>query len=610
MAENKWLHYLKKIKPYNIQKGLRYLKHYGPKEFWIRLCERMEPEEVPYGPWFEKHCPTEKELEQQRKKIWEYAPVISIAVPAFCTPIPFLREMIDSVRNQTYGKWELCIVNASPEQEEMAQVLAQYTEEDQRIRVKTLKENLGIAENTNEALRMGTGEFIGLLDHDDLLAPQALYRMVEALNKDKEMHTSGTVDVLYSDEDKVTTDLSEHFQPHFKPDFNLDLLRSNNYITHFFVARTSLVQSVGGFRREFDGAQDYDFIFRCVEQAERICHIPEILYHWRTHKASTADNPASKMYAFEAGKRAIEGNLQRMHVDGTVSHTKDLGFYQVKYPVKNNPLVSIIIPNKDQKESLKKCLDSVFEKTAYKNYEIIIVENNSTDSETFAYYKELEKTSNIKIVTWESGFNYSAINNFGVKYARGEYLLFLNNDVEVINPEWMEELLGNCQREEVGIVGSKLYYPDGTIQHAGTIIGIGGIAGHAFLNMPGSRTGYLHKASIQMNLSAVTAACMMMKASVFQQLEGFEEQLAVAFNDVDLCLRTVQAGYLVVYNPKVELYHYESKSRGTEDSEEKIRRFQGEIEFMRTRWIQILKDGDPYYNKNLTLSKWNYSLRA
>ena len=603
MDAGKVLHYLKKIKPYNIQKGFRYLKHYGLKEFWIRLCERLEPEEVPYGPWFEKHRPSESELEKQREKNWKETPVFSIVVPAYRTPVLFLEQMIESVRSQTYPFWELCIANASPEDEQMAEVLQRYVQMDQRIHVKNLDKNLGIAENTNEAFSMASGTFVGLLDHDDLLAPQALYRMMERL-EEKE------IDVFYTDEDKVTTDLAEHFQPHFKPDFNLDLLRSNNYITHFFVARTELVRNVGGFRREYDGAQDYDFIFRCVEQAGEICHIPEILYHWRTHKESTSDNPVSKMYAFEAGKRAIEGNLERCGVQAVVSHTKDLGFYQVEYPVQGSPLVSVLIPNKDQKESLKKCLDSVFEKTTYSNYEIIIIENNSTESDTFAYYQELQKRSNVKVITWKEGFNYSAINNFGEKEASGDYLLFLNNDVEVINPRWMEEMLGNCQRPEVGITGAKLYYPDDTIQHAGTIIGIGGIAGHAFLNMPRSRTGYLHKASIQMNLSAVTAACMMMKRSVFEQLGGFEEKLTVAFNDVDLCLRTVQAGYLVVYNPKVELYHYESKSRGSEDNEEKVRRFQREIEFMRSRWITILKEGDPNYNKNLTLSKWNYSLRA
>ena len=603
MSENPWLRYLKKLKPYNIQKGLRYLKHYGPKEFWIRLCERMEPEEVPYGPWFEKHKPSAEELERQRKKKWKNPPLISVAVPAYRTPPGFLEQMILSVKEQTYPHWELCIVNASRGEDGMEQVLGRYAGGDERIRVKNLEENLGIAGNTNEALEMARGEFVGLLDHDDLLAPQALFRIAEALTADPQ------ADAVYTDEDKVTTDLSEHFQPHFKPDFNLDLLRSNNYITHFFVVRTRLAREAGGFRREFDGAQDYDFIFRCTEEAKKVLHVPEVLYHWRTHKASTADNPASKMYAFEAGKRAIEAHLARCGQEGTVSLRKDLGFYRVEYPVQGEPLVSILIPNRDQKETLEKCLNSIWEKSTYKNYEILIVENNSSSPEIFNYYREIEKRPGVRILTWKEGFNYSAINNFGEKSAAGDYLLFLNNDVEVINPGWIEELLGNCQRKEVGIVGAKLYYPDDTIQHAGTVIGIGGIAGHAFLNMPRSRTGYLHKASLQMDLSAVTAACMMMKRQVFEQLGGFEERLSVAFNDVDLCLRTVQAGYLVVYNPEVELYHYESKSRGAEDSEEKVRRFQEEIEFMRCRWMDLLKKGDPYYNRNLTLSKWNYSLR-
>ena len=603
MSENPWLRYLKKLKPYNIQKGLRYLKHYGPIEFWIRLCERMEPEEVPYGPWFEKHKPSAEELERQRKKKWKNPPLISVAVPAYRTPPGFLEQMILSVKEQTYPHWELCIVNASRGEDGMEQVLGRYAGGDERIRVKNLEENLGIAGNTNEALEMARGEFVGLLDHDDLLAPQALFRIAEALTADPQ------ADAVYTDEDKVTTDLSEHFQPHFKPDFNLDLLRSNNYITHFFVVRTRLAREAGGFRREFDGAQDYDFIFRCTEEAKKVLHVPEVLYHWRTHKASTADNPASKMYAFEAGKRAIEAHLARCGQEGTVSLRKDLGFYRVEYPVQGEPLVSILIPNRDQKETLEKCLNSIWEKSTYNNYEILIVENNSSSPEIFNYYREIEKRPGVRILTWKEGFNYSAINNFGEKSAAGDYLLFLNNDVEVINPRWIEELLGNCQRKEVGIVGAKLYYPDDTIQHAGTVIGIGGIAGHAFLNMPRSRTGYLHKASLQMDLSAVTAACMMMKRQVFKQLGGFEERLSVAFNDVDLCLRTVQAGYLVVYNPEVELYHYESKSRGAEDSEEKVRRFQEEIEFMRCRWMDLLKKGDPYYNRNLTLSKWNYSLR-
>ena len=598
-----WLNYLIKIRPYNIQKGFRYLKHYGLREFLVRLSERMEPEEVPYGPWFEKHKASREQLEKQRARKWDRTPLLSIVVPAYRTPEEFLEQMMDSLLAQSYENWELCIANGSPEDDRMQKVLREYTKKDSRIRVKNLEENLGIAGNTNAALAMASGEFVGLLDHDDLLAPNALYEVADRIVADEQ------TDVLYTDEDKVTTDLKEHFQPHFKPDFSIDLLRSNNYICHFFVVRRTLLEKTGGFRREFDGAQDYDFIFRCTEAAEKIVHIPEVLYHWRTHKESTADNPVSKMYAFEAGKRAIESHLERCREQGVVSHTKDMGFYRVDYPVQGSPLVSVVIPNKDHSDMLMRCVNSIKEKTTWKNYEIIIAENNSVQKETFDCYQKLQEDSRIRVITWEGEFNYSAINNFAVREARGEYLLFLNNDVEVISEGWMTFMLGNCQREEVGIVGAKLYYPDDTIQHAGTIIGIGGIAGHAFLNMPRSRTGYLHKASIQLNVSAVTAACMMMKRSVFESLQGFEERLSVAFNDVDLCLRTVQAGYLVVYLPWAQLYHYESRSRGAEDSEEKIRRFQGEIEFMRSRWIGLLKSGDPYYNKNLTLSKWNYSLR-
>ncbi|MGI6010579.1 MAG: glycosyltransferase family 2 protein [Ruminococcus sp.] len=598
-----WLNYLKKIRPYNIQKGFRYLKHYGLKEFMVRLSERMEPEEVPYGPWFEKHRAAQEELEKQKARKWDRMPLLSIVVPAYRTPEDFLRQMIDSLLAQSYPNWELCIANGSPEDEKMKRILEEYGNRDGRIRVKNLDENLGIAENTNAALHMAKGDFVGLLDHDDLLAPDALYEVTDKILSDDE------IDAVYTDEDKVTMDLKEHFQPHFKPDFSIDLLRSNNYICHFFAVRRNLVKKTGGFRREYDGAQDYDFIFRCTEEARKIAHIPKVLYHWRTHRESTADNPVSKMYAFEAGRRAIEGNLARCGVKGIVSHTKDLGFYRVDYPVEGNPLVSVIIPNKDHSDMLKRCVDSVLEKTDWKNYEIIIVENNSVEEETFACYSKLEENPKIRVIRWEREFNYSAINNFAAERAAGSYFLFLNNDVEVISENWMSGMLGNCQRREVGIVGAKLYYPDNTIQHAGTVIGIGGIAGHAFLNMPRSRSGYLHKASIQLNLSAVTAACMMMKRSVFESLGGFEERLSVAFNDVDLCLRTVEAGHLVVYYPWAELYHYESKSRGAEDSKEKVQRFQREIEFMRTRWIKLLKAGDPYYNKNLTLSKWNYSLR-
>ena len=598
-----WGRMLKKLSPYTIQKGFRYLKHYGPKEFWIRLHERFEPEEVPYGPWYEAYVPDEAALEKQRHHHFEYSPLISVAVPAYRTPEKFLAQMIDSLLAQTYGNWELCIANGSPEDSAMKKVLEEYTKKDSRIRVSELTENKGIAGNTNAALEMAQGEFVGLLDHDDLLAPNALYEIVRALDEDRNL------DAVYTDEDKVTTELDEHFQPHLKPDFNLDLLRSNNYICHFFVVRRSIVQKVGGFCQEFDGAQDHDFIFRCIETAEKVGHIPEILYHWRTHKASTADNPASKMYAFDAGKRAIEAHLKRTGTEGIVSHTPDLGFFRVKYPVQGQPLVSVIIPNKDEKETLKACIDSIREKTEYPNYEIIIVENNSTTDEIFQYYKELSQDPRIRLLRWKKEFNYSAINNYGVCHANGEYLLFLNNDVTVITPGWIKELLGVCQRPEVGAAGVKLIYPDNTIQHAGCVIGLGGIAGHMLVDMPANRTGYLHKASILQDMSAVTAACMMMKRTAFEEAGGFTEKLSVAFNDVDLCLKVRKNHKLIVYDPYVQLYHMESKTRGAEDNKEKVRRFQEEIEYMRCQWIDILKKGDPYYNRNLSLTKWNYSLR-
>ena len=598
-----WTKMFRKLSPYTIRKGFRYMKHYGPKEFWIRLHERFEPEEVPYGPWYRAYIPTEETLETQRKQKFDYSPLISIAVPAYQTPVEFLRQMIESLIVQTYSNWELCIVNASPDNEEMQKVLAEYSAGDSRVRFCNLKENLGIAENTNRAFAMAKGEFVGLLDHDDLLAPNALYEIVKILQDHPQ------ADALYTDEDKVTTELDEHFQPHLKSDFNLDLLRSNNYICHFFVVRKSIVEKAGGFRKEFDGAQDYDFIFRCTENAGEVLHVPEILYHWRTHKASTADNPASKMYAFEAGKRAIEAHLERTGTKGEVSHTQDLGFYRVKYPVQGKPLVSVIIPNKDEKETLQTCLEMLEKNTGYQNFEIIIVENNSTTDEIFRYYKELSGNRKIHLLRWGKEFNYSAINNFAVAHAKGEYLLFLNNDVKSINPDWLEEMLGVCQRPEVGGVGAKLIYPDNTIQHAGCVIGMGGIAGHMFVDMPADRTGYLHKASLLQDMSAVTAACLLMKKEVFEQAGGFTEELAVAFNDVDLCLKVRKNGYLIVYDPYAKLYHMESKTRGAEDSKEKVRRFQTEIEYMRCHWIDILKNGDPCYNKNLSLTKWNYSLK-
>lgn len=612
---------LRRLSPYTMKKGILYLRHYGLREFWIRLHERFEPEEIPYGPWYEAYRPGEEALREQRKKRFAHPVVFSICVPVYHPPARYLSAMIESVLAQTYPHWELCLVQADASHQESQEVLTRFAGKDPRIRVKTLSANLGIAGNTNEALAMAKGDWLGFLDHDDVLAPEALYSIARALEKHPKAR------MVYTDEDKLSPE-GEHFQPHFKPDFNLDLLRSNNYICHFLLVQRSLCEEAGPVSSAFDGAQDYDFILRCAEAAmggevkagadpgfTGILHVPEVLYHWRTHAASTADNPVSKAYAFEAGQRAIEAHLARLGVPGTVRQTADLGFYEVFYAVpEEEPLVSILIPNKDHVSLLRECLTSL-EKSTYGRIEVWIAENNSEEEETFAYYKELEEKGlrggsiPVEIDTWQGAFNYAAINNQAARRARGEYLVFLNNDIVIESPDWLQEFVSVCARPEVGAAGARLCYPDGTIQHAGIVVGMGGIAGAMFVGMDGRRTGYLHKASLKQDMSAVTAACMMARRDVFWEAGGFTEKLAVAFNDVDLCLKIRQRGYLIVYCPQVQHIHAESKTRGPEDTKEKVRRFQGEIEYMRSRWIRILREGDPCYNKNLSLTKWNYSLR-
>lgn len=591
-----------KLSVYKLKKAWRYLRHFGWKEFWNHVKDRLEPEEVPYDPWYRAHCADEKTLEYQRKHNPANGPLISVVVPAYKTPPDFLRQLVASLTAQTYENWELCLADASGEDRRVLDTLREFAGES-RIRYRRLERNAGISENTNEAVKMAAGDFIGFMDHDDLLPPEALFYMAEAA-------LSGA-DLIYSDEDKVTSDLKKHFQPHFKPDFNPDLLRSNNYITHFLLVKRTLIEENGLLDPAYDGAQDYDFILRMSEKAEKIVHVPKILYHWRTHEASTADNPMSKLYAYEAGKRAIEAHLKRQGLRGEVSLLPDYGFYRVHYPVQGRPLVSVIIPNKDHADTLKACLRGLL-RTSYDNFEVLIAENNSTEEATFACYRKLsEQDRRIKVLTYQGGFNYSAINNFAVREARGEYLLFLNNDVRPdIKDEWLEEMLGICERRDVGAVGARLYYPNDTIQHAGCVIGIGGVAGSVFVGMARGRSGYMHKAALIQDLSAVTAACMLVKREAFEKAGGFEEKLAVAFNDMDLCLKIGRAGYRIVYDPYAELYHDESLSRGAEDSPEKVRRFQEEIEYMRSHWTGILKNGDPNYNKNLSLKKWNYSLRV
>ena len=622
-----WGKVLTSISPAYIKKGYRYLKRHGMKQFLIRLTERFQQEDIDYETWFGLNKATEKELQEQRKNPPEHGPLISIVVPVYRTPEIYLREMMESVMEQTYGNWELCLADASPRGEQLRQdlkkikdrktrdavmkipdgdteltsVIREYQLKDSRIRYEILKENKSIAENSNAAMEMATGDFVGLLDHDDTLEPNALYEVARKICEDDR------VDVVYTDEDKINSKGTKHLTPNMKPDFNLDLLRSNNYICHLFVVRRILMEKVGGFRKEFDGAQDYDFILRCTEEAEKIAHVHKVLYHWRTHEKSTSDNPESKIYAFHAGRRAVESHLQRLGIQAEVEETCDLGYYRVKYPVTGSPLVSILIPNKDQLQTLKKCLKSIWEKTEYTNYEILIIENNSTEKETFEFYKKIDGRHHVRVLYWDKEFNYSAINNFGAAQAKGEYLLLLNNDTEVITKGWMKELLSHCQRPEVGMVGAKLYFPDNTIQSAGTIIGMGGMADHAFVNMDRKKSGYMHRASIQVDMSGVTAACAMVKRSVYEEVHGLEENLTVAFNDVDLGLKIVTAGYLIVFDPYAELYHYESKSRGVND--EKKERHAREVKYTQEKWADFLAAGDPCYNQNLTLAKHNFSLR-
>ena len=590
-----------------VRVAMDFWKDNGLKALIVKSRHKLQgiDNDYDYSEWYELTKPTEEELEAQKKAHFDYEPRLSIVIPAYKTPERYLKEMLQSIKDQTYTNWEVCVADGSPKGESSERVLKKFAELDKRFKYVILGENKGISGNTNAAMEMAAGDFIVLADHDDTIPPNALYECVKAINLDPE------IDVVYSDEDKLDMDGKALFDPHFKPDFNPDLLTSVNYICHLFVVNRDLAEAVGGFRQEFDGAQDYDFIFRCTEAARRIYHIPKVLYHWRCHQNSTASNPESKMYAFEAGSRAIKAHFERLGIGvESVEKGVDYGIYHTRFAIKGEPLVSVIIPNKDHHPDLDLCIRSLQEKGTYKNLEFIVIENNSTEKATFEYYEKIQKEfSNVKVVTWKEGFNFSAINNFGVQSAKGEYLLFLNNDTEIIEKDVIQEMLGYCQREDVGAVGARLLYQDDTIQHAGVVVGFGGIAGHTFIGLHKAENSYFHRAMCAQDYSAVTAACLMTKRSLFDQVGGFTEELAVAFNDIDFCMKIRSLGKLVVYNPYALLYHYESKSRGLEDTPEKVARFNREIAIFAKRWPDILKNGDPYYNPNLTLRKSNFALR-
>ena len=577
-------------------------KQNKPKGFLSRLFGKESVAEGGYEAWLARHKVDKRTLRRQKHSAFAQKPLISIVIPLYCTPLPYLKELLESVRRQSYENWQLCLADGSPD-DKAKEFIEKHYGREKRIVYRKLEENGGISVNTNEAVALAAGEYLMLCDHDDTLEPDALYEIVKAIN-------DTGADVLYTDEDKVSMDGRHYFDPNFKPDFNLFRLRENNYICHIFVVKKSLTDETGLLRSEFDGAQDFDFILRCCEKARKITHIPKVLYHWRCHMDSTAADPSSKAYAYEAGRKAVREHYQRLGIDAKVEMTERPGWYRSHVKVQGNPLISVIIPNKDHTDDLELCLFSMTRKSTYRNYEILIVENNSEKEETFEYYRKLpDRYPKARVLTWEKEFNYSAINNFAAKEAKGEYLLFLNNDVEILTPDWMEEMLQNCQQENVAAVGAKLYYPDDTIQHAGVVLGLGGIAGHIMCRASKEDPGYFGRMISVQEISAVTAACMMVKKSDFDAVGGLDETFQVAFNDIDLCMKFRAAGKKIIFTPYAELYHYESKSRGLEDTPEKQFRFDKEVKRFQEKWAQQLEMGDPYYSPNLSVTEGDCSLR-
>ena len=555
--------------------------------------------------WMKRPLYSKKELDEQRRKIFGGAVTFSVVVPLYNTPDGFLKEMIDSVIAQTYGGWELCLADGSDDEHaSVGDICQRYARQDTRIKYRKLEKNLGIAGNSNAAIAMGEGAYIALLDHDDVLHPAALYEMMAVIER------SGA-DVIYTDEVIFTSpDLRDIFRIHYKPDFAPDNLRANNYICHFTAFKRALLEKTGGFRSGYDGSQDHDLVLRLTAVSERVEHIPKILYYWRAHPASTALTIDAKDYAQKAGAKAVTDSLRAQGYDACAVTTERRGIYRVRYEIKGKPLISIIIPNCDHIGELDTCLRAIEEKTTYKNYEIVIVENNSRDPRTGEYYEKAVRTwDNIRIIDRPGPFNYSAINNFAVREAaRGEYILLLNNDTEVISPGWLEEMLMYAQRRDVGAVGAMLYFPDDTVQHAGVILGLDGVAGHPYVHMKRGSYGYKGRLNYAQNYSAVTGACLMMRRDVWEEVGGLDETFAVSYNDVDLCMRIRKAGYLIVWTPHAELYHKESATRGYASTETEKRRRQGEIVRFKERWGQELAAGDPYYNPNLSLMRSDFSL--
>ena len=551
--------------------------------------------------------PSAAERKKEETTVFPKDVTFSILVPLYNTPERFLREMIESVTAQTYGKWELCLADGSDDAHDfVGRICQEYRQKDSRIKYQKLAKNEGISGNTNECYKMATGNYIALFDHDDLLHPCVLFAYMQAIcEKD--------ADYIYCDEATFKGNSINHMITlHFKPDFAPDNLLANNYICHFSVFSRELLESGELFRSQFDGSQDHDMILRLTAKAKHIVHVPRILYYWRSHKGSVASSIDAKTYAIDAAKGAVADHLTKLgYRNFEIESTRAFAtIFRIKYELTSRPLVSIIIPNKDHVDDLSRCVESIINLSTYDNYEIVIVENNSETAEIRTYYEEISRHPRVQVVEYKGDFNYSKINNFGVQYAKGEYLLLLNNDTEVITPDWMEELLMYAMRKDVGVVGAKLYYPDKTIQHAGIVIGLGAhrTAGHTHYRIPEANVGYMGRLCYAQDVTAVTGACMMVSKALYEELGGLDESFTVALNDVDFCLRVREKGFLNIFTPFAELYHYVSKSRGSDKKDERALRYQQESDRFRVKWADALAKGDPYYNPNFSLDHSDFTV--
>lgn len=591
-----------------LKKGLNYLKTNGIRSTLhrIRLQPTINQKAEDYHKWIEKNEGWDLSKVKEECRNFSYSPKISVLMPVYNVEEKWLLKCIQSVQSQVYENWELCIADDASTDKNVKEFLKKFSKKDKRIKIIYREENGHISKATNTALQIATGEYVALLDNDDELAPFAFYEIVKLLNEKPEL------DLIYSDEDKI--DLKDNrFDPAFKPDWSPDLLLGTNYISHLGVYRRSIINEIGGFRVGYEGSQDYDLVLRFTEKTtkNKIAHIPKILYHWRVLPTSTAADQSSKGYAFEAGRRALEDALKRRNIKGKAKHAAGNGLYDVEYELVSGDLISIIIPTRDGYSDMKRCLDSIIEKSSYQNYEIIVADNGSTDPKMRQLYEEKQSLLKDRFIvkSIDIPFNYSYINNLAVQEARGKYLLFLNNDTEVITPNWLEQMLSFAQLKRIGCVGAKLYYPNHTIQHAGVILGLGGAAGHGHHTFPRGDFGYFGKLEINVNYLAVTAACLMVKKSDFDQVNGFDETLTVAFNDVDLCLKIFELGKDNVWLHGVELFHFESQTRGYEDNPEKLARFDSETKLMEQRWKKYI-DNDPFYSPNLSRTGGHFGVKV